>query len=317
MATNVEIAPEPVLLIIADISGYTGYMTANAKALAHGQALITELVTMILNQVELPLKVAKLEGDAVFLFARKRDSSDWLEKRKLIGEKLLRLFEGFAAKVKELSSATTCTCAACTHVQKLKLKVIVHSGEALFHQVLQFEELAGVDVIIVHRLLKNSVKSDQYLLLTRQAQNDIELPSNISLTQGRETCEGIGEIEVGLYLPDKVIASSTPPFTVPFSTRLANSWRLFLRLWFKAIEFGERGSARKFNHFAPKNGKAGKMAFGLLTLLLTPIYLPVGAAFVFAHALKRPDLAQAPLAHSHDHEHRPDGSCCGVDSKSQ
>ena len=40
MATNVESAPEPVLLIIADISGYTGYMTANAKALAHGQALI-------------------------------------------------------------------------------------------------------------------------------------------------------------------------------------------------------------------------------------------------------------------------------------
>ena len=95
MATNVESAPEPVLLIIADISGYTGYMTANAKALAHGQALITELVTTILNQVELPLKVAKLEGDAVFLFARKQDSSAWPEKRKLVGEKLLRLLRGF------------------------------------------------------------------------------------------------------------------------------------------------------------------------------------------------------------------------------
>ena len=314
MARNVESAPEPVLLIIADISGYTGYMTANAKALAHGQALITELVTTILNQVELPLKVAKLEGDAVFLFARKRDSADWLKKKKVIGEKLLRLFEGFAAKVKELSSATTCSCAACTHVQKLRLKVIVHSGEALFHQVLQFEELAGVDVIIVHRLLKNSVKSDQYLLLTRQAQNDIELPAGIGLKQGREICEGIGEIEVGLYLPDRAIASSTSPFAMPFSTRLSNSWRLFLRLWFKAIEFG---SARKFNHFARENGKAGRIAFGLLTVVLTPIYLPVGAAFVLAHALKKPDLAQAPLAHSHDHEHKPDGSCCGLDSKSQ
>ena len=92
---KVESAPEPVLLIITDISGYTGYMTANAKALAHGQALITELVTTILNQVELPLKVAKLEGDAVFLFARKQDSSAWPEKRKLVGEKLLRLLRGF------------------------------------------------------------------------------------------------------------------------------------------------------------------------------------------------------------------------------
>ena len=37
-------APEPVLLVIADISGYTRYMTANAKTLAHSQTVITELM---------------------------------------------------------------------------------------------------------------------------------------------------------------------------------------------------------------------------------------------------------------------------------
>ena len=63
--------PEPVLLIIADISGYTRYMTANAKTLAHSQTIITELVMAIVKQAELPLEVAKLEGDAVFLYCRK------------------------------------------------------------------------------------------------------------------------------------------------------------------------------------------------------------------------------------------------------
>lgn len=63
-------APQPVLLIIADISGYTRYMTANAKTLAHSQAIITELVQAVVRQIELPLEVAKLEGDAVFLFCR-------------------------------------------------------------------------------------------------------------------------------------------------------------------------------------------------------------------------------------------------------
>jgi hypothetical protein len=63
-------APEPVLLIIADISGYTRYMTANAKTLAHSQTIITELVKAIVEQIELPLEVAKLEGDAVFFFCR-------------------------------------------------------------------------------------------------------------------------------------------------------------------------------------------------------------------------------------------------------
>ena len=63
--------PEPVLLIIADISGYTRYMTANAKTLAHSQTIITELVETIVKQSELPLEVSKLEGDAVFLYCRK------------------------------------------------------------------------------------------------------------------------------------------------------------------------------------------------------------------------------------------------------
>ena len=57
-------APEPVLLIIADISGYTRYMTANVKTLAHSQTIITELIHAIVRQIELPLEVAKLEGGA-------------------------------------------------------------------------------------------------------------------------------------------------------------------------------------------------------------------------------------------------------------
>src|SRR6266850_3949674 len=162
-----ETAPEAVLLIIADISGYTRYMTANAKTLAHSQTIITELVKAIVAQVDLPLEVAKLEGDAVFLFGRKgADPRAWLEKKKLIGRKLLAFFDVFSEKVQELSQSTTCTCHACTHIEKLRLKLIVHNGEVLFHRVLNFQELAGVDVIIAHRLLKNSVQADQYLLLT-------------------------------------------------------------------------------------------------------------------------------------------------------
>ena len=45
-------------LIIADISGYTRYMAANAKTLAHSQTIITELIKTIIRTVELPLEVA-------------------------------------------------------------------------------------------------------------------------------------------------------------------------------------------------------------------------------------------------------------------
>src|SRR5947208_12825941 len=93
MAKESDNKPEPVLLIIADISGYTRYMTANAKTLAHSQTIITELVKAIITIVELPLEVAKLEGDAVFLYCRKQNGArPWSETKRVIGEKLLTFF---------------------------------------------------------------------------------------------------------------------------------------------------------------------------------------------------------------------------------
>src|SRR4029434_10205427 len=102
------------MLIIADISGYTRYMTANAKTLAHSQTIITELVTTIVAQVDLPLEVAKLEGDAVFLYGKNGTDPDaWSARKKVIGQKLLSFFEVFGNKLRELSSSTTCACHAC------------------------------------------------------------------------------------------------------------------------------------------------------------------------------------------------------------
>src|SRR5262245_32782484 len=131
-------APEPVVLIIADISGYTRYMTANAKTLAHSQTIITELIHAIINQIELPLEVAKLEGDAVFLYCRKGATQRSEDLKRMLGAKLLTFFHLFQEKVGELSQSTTCSCNACAHIDKLRLKIVAHSGQALFHRVLNF-----------------------------------------------------------------------------------------------------------------------------------------------------------------------------------
>src|SRR5205823_7228509 len=137
-------------------------------------------------------EVAKLEGDAVFFFCRKQNGSrPWPETKQIIGKSLMAFFRMFSEKVNELSRSTTCTCNACTHIEKLRLKVVVHSGEALFHRVLNFLELAGVDVIIVHRLLKNSIAADQYLLLTEAAWRDLEFTGEIPLVNSSETYDDI------------------------------------------------------------------------------------------------------------------------------
>lgn len=296
-------APEPVLLIIADISGYTRYMTANAKTLAHSQTIITELVKAIIKQIELPLEVAKLEGDAVFLFCRKEGGArPWTETKQIVGDKLFTFFRRFSEKVSELSQSTTCTCNACTHIEKLRLKVVVHSGEALFHRVLNFIELAGVDVIIVHRLLKNSVEADQYLLLTEAARRDLEFTEPIQLNHSSETYDDIGQISTLVYQPESQSAADTTTAEASFGSRFSKSSRLFWKLWLSAF-----ASKPKFSHVTSATSRAGRIGFAALMVLLAPIYLPVGILFVLIHALREPGVS-----HRHDaqHEHKADGSCC-------
>jgi hypothetical protein len=300
MDTHAVDAPEPVILIIADISGYTRYMTANVKTLAHSQVIITELVKVIVRQIELPLEVAKLEGDAVFLYGRKQNGSQpWPEAKRIIGSKLLTFFRMFGEKVGELSQSTTCSCHACAHIEKLRLKVVVHSGEALFHRVFNFLELAGVDVIIVHRLLKNSVAADQYLLLTEAARRDLEFAEPIHLTEGSETYEDIGRVNTLLYLPTGEKTAATAQTETSFASRFGKSWKLFCKFYFAPLVPKSGARQNTFHHLVSNTGAFGRAGFGLMTLLLTPIFLPVGSIFVFFKTLKR-----SAKSHQHDDGHK-------------
>ena len=275
-------APEPVVLIIADISGYTRYMTANAKTLAHSQAIITELMHAIIHEVELPLEVSKLEGDAVFLYCRKAGAQGWDDVKKVIGGKLLTFFHLFRNKVGELSQSVTCSCNACAHIEKLSLKIVVHSGQALFHRVYNFVELAGVDVIIVHRLLKNSINADQYLLLTEMARADLEFPEQISLTKSAERYVDIGSLNTLFYVPDGARESVHPTLTLSLAKRFQQSFNLFCKLWF--APFASR--SRSFHHLGSNTTSVGRILFAALTGLLTPVALLVGAIFALFHASK-------------------------------
>jgi uncharacterized protein DUF2652 len=190
------------ILMIADISGYTKFMVTNKMAQTHAQVVITELIKTIIKQVKIPLEISKLEGDAVFFFAEKSDVMErWEETRREIGEKLIEFFEVFSDKINELAESNTCKCDACMHIEKLNLKVIVHSGTALFYKIDKFSELSGVDVIIVHKLLKNSVRSDRYILVTKSALDTIQFPQNIFFEKSKEDYKDIGKIGTYIYFP--------------------------------------------------------------------------------------------------------------------
>ncbi len=190
-----------VIFFIADISGYTRFIVTNEKELVHSQIIIKDIINAIMEEIDLPLEVFKLEGDAVFLYADK-DNLDmpWDSVKDSMIERIIELFHIFTHKISELTLHKICTCNACNNVDKLALKIIAHSGKTVFFKVQDILEMSGKDVIIIHRLLKNSVEADEYFLMTESAFNDFNIDIK-DVQPGEETYDDIGTIKTFIYYP--------------------------------------------------------------------------------------------------------------------
>ena len=192
----------PVMLFLADISGYTPFMLSHRKAPVHGQMIISGLMETLMRQVDHPLKIVELEGDALFLYAMKpSDAAAWDKRGRHLWDVLLRLFDTFDRRRAELAAYSVCRCGACANLQALQLKIVAHSGTALLNQVGEFSVLSGIDVIAVHRLLKNSVERDRYILMTDAAFHDLRLPEGVEVTVGSAEYD-IGTLITHLYCPE-------------------------------------------------------------------------------------------------------------------
>jgi hypothetical protein len=199
-----------MVLLLAYVSGYTRYMVENRTAALHSQGIITDLLEAVISQVEIPLEVSKLEGDAVFMFAERPEEGDWQAICQRLGGRLKSFVDAFDAKLAELAAALACPCAACRNLDKLRLKVVAHAGRAVRHRVGRFEELTGVDVILVHRLLKNRVQGNSYLLLTEPAFMELRPPDaeRYEVTSLEDKDLGVVALRVQLLEP---LQASTPP----------------------------------------------------------------------------------------------------------
>ena len=143
-------ATESACLLIADISGYTGYLAG--VEIDHAQDILADLTTTIVSALRPGFRLAKLEGDAAFTYA----VTDRIDGSLLL-DTIERCYFGFRRRRRDVRQATSCECNACVRIPDLNLKFVVHHGTILRHRVAGREELVGSDVIVVHRLLKNDV----------------------------------------------------------------------------------------------------------------------------------------------------------------
>ena len=183
---------QPTCFLIADISGYTSYLAG--VELDHAQDIVADLVGTVVTALRPTFKLAKLEGDAAFLYApaEKVDGS-------ILLDAIERCYFGFRRRRRDVRQATACECNACVRIPDLNLKFVVHNGLSVQHKMAGRDELMGSDVIVVHRLLKNHVVDQlglsAYALISQAAVDAVALePSQLGMTAFSENYETIGEI---------------------------------------------------------------------------------------------------------------------------
>jgi hypothetical protein len=149
------------LLLIADIGGFTKYMTGHGIGAAHAQANIHRLLDAVIDAAP-ELELIEIEGDAAF-FATGGDD-DALAARQA-RENAVEMHRAFH-ETRQRIVTNLCPCEGCAQAAGLKLKCVAHVGVVSERVIRERKALAGVPVILVHRLLKNSVPVPEYALLS-------------------------------------------------------------------------------------------------------------------------------------------------------
>lgn len=212
-------------LLLVDISGYTAFLAGVERAhgedfsggLPAGYRVLGELLDGIVRGIAPEFDVVKLEGDAVF-GAAPAARLDGLGDTVI--ERVVAMYAAFATQRAALRSASDDKCDACTAVQHLDLKAILHRGLAVAQQVGGAEDLHGPAVNAAHRLLKNSVRDRlgyrPYLFVTAPAAAALGLEDRG--LEHEETYADVGRIE-GRVLDLAELAGVAP--AVPRNTPIA------------------------------------------------------------------------------------------------
>jgi class 3 adenylate cyclase len=194
------------LLVIADIGGYTRFMRLHRMSLAHAQDNTARLLEAMIDAVP-RFHLVEIEGDAVFLFVPEPEDE---EVAASIAAVAAAIHNAFHAEQQRIGELTLCPCDACHQIGQLTVKVVAHLGEVVEQTVRDRTTIAGPDVILVHRMLKNSVPVDEYVLMTAQVLERCDPGLRSRTTSIEEELEGLGQERLH-YIELGAIAEAPPP----------------------------------------------------------------------------------------------------------
>lgn len=186
-----------MLICIPDISGFTKFMS-DAEA-----DLSAKIVPALLNQIiysnEIGLKVSEIEGDAVLFYRRGK-----LPTLKQLVDQCTYFYTEFQRQLTSLHQEHKHEILNKSDIKSLGLKIILHYGKDIEAVTIgKHIKLMGEDVVIAHKLLKNNIDKNEYIMFSEALMDQYKseaLEDNLfwnQLQYGTEAYEHIGDVNYG------------------------------------------------------------------------------------------------------------------------
>jgi len=199
------------LLLIADMGGYTAYMRTHRFSLAHAEVNTGRLLERVIDAAP-GFDLVEIEGDAAFLSL----AADGLDGEAAVAAAQRAAVEMHRAFHVERQYVATnlCPCAGCKEAKALTLKFVAHVGDVATQKIRDRSKLVGIDVILVHRLLKNPVELREYVLLSEDLFTSGAAAVTHPVQQVAVNVEGLGAVQ-GYALDIHDLAAGLPPLPAP------------------------------------------------------------------------------------------------------
>jgi Protein of unknown function (DUF2652) len=215
------------LLLIADIGGYTDYMRTHRMSLAHAEVNTSRLLERVVDAAP-GFELVEIEGDAAFL-SRSVDTVSEAAAVSATFEVAAAMHRAFHAE-RRYVARNLCPCKGCAEVENLRLKFVAHIGDVATQTIRQQRKLVGIDVILVHRMLKNPVQIPEYVLLSDDLHRLRDQAAPVPELEVLQDLEGIGPSRgyaVDLMdldgLPHPDAAGATSPVEPSFRARVGRT----------------------------------------------------------------------------------------------
>lgn len=200
----------PAFFCVPDITGFTRFVAT--ADITFAKEVIPALLRKLIDANILKMSVAEIEGDAVFFYKTGR-----LPSFNRVAEQCRLFYSTFLDFMSALEKSDPDSHDKYV-ADQLGLKIIIHYGQISSANIKGRTKLLGEDVIITHKLLKNNVSEDNYLLFTDKYLNKIKDPKKLrtwfhdeKLIAGKEDYEYIGEVSYHYISLEKMRTANEEP----------------------------------------------------------------------------------------------------------